>query len=138
MGYACPVCDVPQRDAEHLANHLAFTALLRHDAHEVWLDEQLPGWGEEGPDELADRVVDHAEAADYDEVFEDTAKAGHSHEGVAHGRAERDARPDRALDDDAASVIDEARAYTREMYGLDEDGSEGSGEGDDANEGDDG
>ena len=122
MGYACPVCDVPQRDAEHLANHLAFTALLRGADHEEWLDEVVPGWNEEGPDELAGRVVEYADEADYDEVFEDTA-GGHDHtdvdvqaEGHKRGRVDTS-----GVGDEAAAVLDEARAYTREMYGLDEE-----------------
>ena len=38
MGYACPVCEDPQSDATHLANHLAFTAMLRGGEHGEWLD----------------------------------------------------------------------------------------------------
>jgi hypothetical protein len=133
MGYACPVCDVPQRDAEHLANHLAFTALLRHEDHEEWLDDHLPGWSEAGPAELADRVVDHADRADYDEVFEDTVGEGHDHGGDAfghendghgHGRDAPGVVDAGSLSDEAAAVLDEARAYTREMYGLEETGDE--------------
>ena len=41
MGYACPVCDHPQADARHLANHLAFTALARGGDHEAWLDDAV-------------------------------------------------------------------------------------------------
>jgi hypothetical protein len=126
MGYACPVCDVPQRDAEHLANHLAFTALLRHGPHEEWLDEHLPEWGEAGPAELAERVVDHADAADYDEVFEDTVGAGadaFGHDGHDHGHGDvagLDAgSPD--LDAETRAVLDEARDLTREMLGDDGD-----------------
>jgi hypothetical protein len=85
MGYACPVCEVPQRDGEHLANHLAFTAMLRGDDHEDWLAENAPGWNEDDPATLADRVTEHAEEADYEEVFEDTT-ADHAHgHGHAHG-----------------------------------------------------
>jgi hypothetical protein len=85
MGYACPVCETPQRDAEHLANHLAFTAMLHADEHEAWLDDVAPGWADGSPEELADRVVDHAEETAYDEVFEDTVH-GHGHgRGDGHG-----------------------------------------------------
>jgi hypothetical protein len=72
MGYACPVCGVPQRDGEHLANHLAFTAMLDDGDHAAWLDEHAPDWDEQGPDDLAPRVTEHAPETEYEEVFEDT------------------------------------------------------------------
>jgi hypothetical protein len=142
-GYACPVCGVPQRDGEHLANHLAFTAMLRGEEHEDWLDEHVSDWSAGSPDELAERVVDFAEATEYEDVFEDTvaqsSKDGrgspdgtvHDHDG--HDHAER-GRPDVSADaaprsrgeagagiqsdlsDDAAAVLDEARRMTEEMY----------------------
>jgi hypothetical protein len=113
MGYACPVCATPQRDADHLANHLAFTAMLHGDAHETWLDEHAPGWGEAGVDELAPVVVEYAEAADYDEVFEERVPEGaagdHDHDHV-HGR-----RPTDTADGDVQRVLAEAREMTRAM-----------------------
>jgi hypothetical protein len=115
MGYACPVCATPQRDADHLANHLAFTAMLHGDAHETWLDEHAPGWGEAGVDELAPVVVEYAEAADYDEVFEERVPDGaagdrdHDHDH-AHGR-----RPTDTADGDVQRVLAEAREMTRAM-----------------------
>ncbi len=74
MGYACPVCHAPQADGEHLANHLAFSALLGHEDHAAWLDEHAPGWDDDGPDELAERVTPHADEVEYPEVFEDTTE----------------------------------------------------------------
>jgi hypothetical protein len=41
MGYACPVCETPQQDAAHLADHLAFTAIVHTDDHESWLEDTL-------------------------------------------------------------------------------------------------
>ncbi|QLG61224.1 DUF5810 domain-containing protein [Halorarum salinum] len=142
MGYACPVCEVPQRDGEHLANHLAFTAMLREDDHEAWLDEHVPGWGDETPGELADRVTEHAEAAEFDEVFEDTTGEGGGHEhahGDAHGHqhgaeGHSDARTapggrgpagfermaEGIADEAVESVLEEARELTGEMYGGEE------------------
>jgi len=76
MGYACPVCDDPQSDARHLANHLAFTAILGDEAHEAWLDEHAPGWADDGERELAERVADHAEQREYPQLFEDTTGRG--------------------------------------------------------------
>lgn len=80
MGYACPVCGDPQTDAEHLANHLAFTAMLRGGDHEAWLDDRVDDWAAMDPSELAERVVDHAEEAEFPQVFEDTT-GGHDHGG---------------------------------------------------------
>jgi hypothetical protein len=72
MGYACPVCDDPQQDAEHLANHLAFQALTHGGDHESWLDDHAPGWAEGGPADLAPRLTALAEDAEYEVVFADT------------------------------------------------------------------
>lgn len=89
MGYRCPVCEDPQADDAHLANHLAFTALIRGGDHEDWLDEHVPDWGEMGEEGLADTVRDHAESADYPAVFEDTTdqEFGGGHDGHEHGHA---------------------------------------------------
>ena len=123
MGYACPVCETPQRDADHLANHLAFTAMLHGDAHETWLDEHAPGWGEAGVDELAPVVVEYAEAADYDEVFEERVPEGaagdHDHDH-AHGRRPTGAAD--TADGDVQRVLAEAREMTRAMLDDDADG----------------
>jgi hypothetical protein len=144
MGYACPVCETPQRDGEHLANHLAFTAMLRGGDHETWLSEHAPGWETEDPDTLAARVTDLAESAVYDEVFEDTTDdhAGHEHAGDhsdtagdprqhSPGQSARSTPAGRGYDQTAdATTVDEvmaeARRRTAEMYGLDEDVDEGS------------
>ncbi|ELZ34792.1 DUF5810 domain-containing protein [Halorubrum tebenquichense] len=138
MGYACPVCDTPQRDGEHLAHHLAFTAMLHGGDHEDWLDERVPDWGDREPAGLAAEVTPHADDAEYEEVFEDTVArgrldvgmgsgatdaghAGHGHAGHDHGHADQSESrgvgvpdPD-ALDDPAvAEAIREARELTRE------------------------
>ena len=73
MGYACPVCETPQRDGEHLAHHLAFTAMLHGDDHEAWLDDHVPDWADRDPAGLASAVTEYADATEYHEVFEDTA-----------------------------------------------------------------
>jgi hypothetical protein len=124
MGYACPVCETPQRDGEHLANHLAFTAMLGDEAHEDWLADRAPGWDEAGPAELAERVVDHAEEIEYRDVFEDTA-ARHDHAGldaghqaVDHSQIDPDAargRSDGTLDAEAENILQDARDMTREL-----------------------
>ncbi|QIB75879.1 hypothetical protein GL213_02715 [Halogeometricum borinquense] len=139
MGYACPVCDVPQQDGEHLANHLAFTAMTHGAEHESWLDEHVPEWSSSSPDELAARVTELAEEAEYEAVFEDTVHdhAGHDHDSLFGGDTgtpeqmdlPRSGRRD-SLDADAQAVIEEAQALTREML---EDSDEDA---DDADEGD--
>jgi hypothetical protein len=146
MGYACPVCETPQRDAEHLANHLAFTAMLHGDAHESWLDDHAPGWNEEGVDELAPVVAEYATEADYDEVFEESVPEGaardredHAHD---HQRPSTGAAFDAGgvnTDADTQRALAEAREMTRAMLeGEGEDDGEGDGaDADDANASDD-
>jgi hypothetical protein len=145
MGYACPVCETPQRDGEHLAHHLAFTAMLHGDDHEAWLDDRVPDWSDRDPDGLAAAVTPHAEEAEYREVFEDTVergrpdvdlgdrdRAGHAggghgagHAGHEHDRAGRRGGDGRgapgavdesgATDPETAAALREARELTREM-----------------------
>lgn len=128
MGYACPVCDVPQRDGKHLANHLAFTALLRHEDHEAWLNDHVDDWSDMNAPELADHVVEHAEERDFESVFEDTAD-GHDHahhEHAGHGGQGSPAiRQDGNLDGEAQQVLREAQELTQQMM---------EGDGEDADE----
>ena len=72
MGYRCPVCGHPQSDADHLDNHLAFTALARGGDHEEWLDAHAPDWGDLDPASLGERVTEHAEKAEFPQVFDNT------------------------------------------------------------------
>ncbi|MFC6731530.1 DUF5810 domain-containing protein [Haladaptatus sp. DYSN1] len=97
MGYACPVCDAPQMDGKHLANHLAFTAMLGNADHETWLDEHAPGWSDEGHRELAARVTEFAEEREYPQVFEDTTDQ-HDHEH------DDDVRPGDLFEDDTENL----------------------------------
>ena len=154
MGYACPVCETPQSDAEHLANHLAFTAMLGDDDHEAWLDEHAPGWNEEGEDELADQVTKYAEEADFPQVFEDTTpNHDHRHGDEPRGgdlfedeleRANTRGRGSMAggtgesagaggagaLDGEAQRILQEAQEMTEEMLDEDEGESESENEND--------
>ncbi|PSP57842.1 hypothetical protein BRC72_07795 [Halobacteriales archaeon QH_7_66_36] len=151
MGYACPVCDDPQADARHLANHLAFTAILGDDAHEAWLDDHAPGWANEGESELTARIADEAEQREYPQVFEDTTggtregdRAGELFESEGHGHGREHSPSARATDevpyqqaevtpdDETEAILDEARAMTREMLGEDEDGEADAEDADDA------
>ena len=139
MGYACPVCETPQADGEHLANHLAMIAMLHGDAHEAWLDEHAPGWESSSPAELAERVVPHAPEREYPEHFEDTTGGAvqghggtHGHGGAhggthGHGGDPADGRledaiarqsgygRDPGLTGDAAEIYAEARELTERM-----------------------
>ncbi|RLM72345.1 DUF5810 domain-containing protein [Halorubrum sp. Atlit-26R] len=134
MGYACPVCDTPQRDGEHLAHHLAFTAMLHGGDHADWLDERVDDWSDREPDGLAAEVTPHADDAEYEEVFEDTVPrgrpdvgmgsggaadaadhAGHDHAGHAHDSpADAGApTPEQVDDPEVAEALREAREMTR-------------------------
>ncbi|AEN05615.1 DUF5810 domain-containing protein [Halolamina sp.] len=81
MGYSCPVCETPQHDSEHLANHLAMTAMLHEADHEAWLDEHVEGWAELTPPDLGTRVVDAAEEVDYDEAAVEAADIPEERQG---------------------------------------------------------
>ena len=144
MGYACPVCSDPQADAGHLANHLAFTAILGDDDHEAWLDEHAPEWNELGEAELADELADELEATDFPQLFEDTAggldsgtgepasersgalfdaehEAKHDHEHTSHAHSHARAHEgtidtSQPLDEDTAEVLEEARELTKRMH----------------------
>ncbi|MFT4889750.1 MAG: hypothetical protein ACI9YT_000661 [Halobacteriales archaeon] len=122
MGYRCPVCDEPQLDGEHLANHLAFTAMIRSEDHEAWLDEHVTDWKERRPAELAETVTPHAPEED----LPDEVEAADTHDHVpgrergrgAYSERQRELR-DREreeLTDEATEVMAEARAMTREMH----------------------
>jgi hypothetical protein len=136
MGFACPVCEIPHQDATHLANHLAFTAMTHGDAHEAWLDGNVPEWSGYGEAELAAAVEELAPEAEYEQVFEDTVGArggvggdhAHGHDGPSGGidpeAAAATGRGD--LDEAARAVLEEARGLTAEML------AEGESNGDDA------
>jgi len=132
MGYACPVCGDPQADDEHLANHLAFTAMLGDEAHEEWLSEYAPDWDEKDADRLAATVTDHAEEVEFPQVFEDTTTDhDHDHErsgalfddeartgggfdaAAARDRAREHRDPE--LDAETEEVMQEARELTERM-----------------------
>ncbi|QUO48389.1 MULTISPECIES: DUF5810 domain-containing protein [Halorubrum] len=146
MGYACPVCDTPQRDGEHLAHHLAFTAMLHGGDHADWLDERVDDWSEREPAQLAAEVTPHADDAEYDEVFEDTVPrgrpdvgmgsgggaAGHEHAGHDHADHGHGADPDPASgagvpdpesvdDPEVAEALREAREMTRKAQEQEND-----------------
>ena len=131
MGYACPVCESPQADGEHLANHMAFTAMLHGNGHEAWLDEHAPGWADRDPDALSSALVEHAEETDHETVFDDTTgdspevDVGPDHRhGAGHGRLAGD-DPARNLDPETERIVEEARELTRERREQASDTDEG-------------
>jgi hypothetical protein len=154
MGYACPVCEEPQQDAEHLANHLAFQAMTHGDDHETWLDEHAPDWASGGPAELAPLVAAHAPDAAYEVAFEDTtdgetdgarydpdlqgAAGSHDHandHSHGHGHSHEQGGPHFGepmgdLDPETRDVVEDARELTREM--LADDGDDDAGDAEDS------
>jgi hypothetical protein len=151
MGYACPVCSDPQADAGHLANHLAFTAMLGDDDHETWLQEHVSGWTDMGERELAAAVSERVEETDFPQLFEDTAgglesgagaedppeeRSGalfeeheHEHEHGHFPTHDRDGLDpvdgaSAPVDDETERVLEEAREMTRRMLDDEEGAAE--------------
>jgi hypothetical protein len=132
MGYACPVCSEPQADGEHLANHLAFSAMLGRADHADWLDEHAPGWGEEDPEGLAEQVTDHAETVELDVETDSELPdppAGMGAAGAGPGGLEdalaRQAGPGRErLDPETQEIIAEAQEMTRKRQDEDAEPTE--------------
>ena len=130
MAYACPVCHEPQADGEHLANHLAFSALLGHDDHAEWLDEHAPDWNDDGPAELAARVTPHAETVDIPEFSEEIADhtpPDISDEMLNAGTVAQPTEPAN-LTPETLRVLEEARALTERRQAGDPEADTGSSE----------
>ncbi|WP_425492320.1 DUF5810 domain-containing protein [Halovivax gelatinilyticus] len=134
MGYACPVCDAPQIDGVHLANHLAVTASLDRPDHREWLAEYAPDWRDCGPEELAERVVTHAPEAETPDF--ETDAGGRPDVGFEEQLAAQSRQPGRGGPIDAASrstgtrssevaeILDEARELTESMTASGADGAQ--------------
>lgn len=121
MGYSCPVCEDPQADDIHLANHLAFTALVRGGDHESWLDETIPEWESMDDEGLAAVVTDHAEQTEYPQVFEDTTEQRsndhqHRESTVPDGMATADLPDGEELSEAATDALAKARELTRQRH----------------------
>lgn len=118
MGFACPVCDAPQADGEHLANHMAFSAILGRVDHERWLDDHAPGWSEDSPEALAAEITEYVEEVEFPQVFEESGVDHGSHEhGLEDGPASAGTRtPAQPLTEEDEAIIQEARELTREMH----------------------
>mgnify|MGYP000427388013 CR=1 FL=1 len=118
MGYACPVCEAPQADGEHLAHHLALTAMLHGDDHEAWLADRLPDWAERDPSGLAAAVVEGATEVDTESV---STEQVHDDLVLDRPTARREGATD--MDPDTRRVIEEAKELTKQRRG-DADGEE--------------
>ena len=119
MGYACPVCEDPQADGKHLANHLAFSALLGRADHESWLDEHAPGWDGDSPAELAERITPHIEEVEYPDAITEPSKdepelTPPDPEPFAAGTPPGAGMSQSPLDPSTREVIEEARELTRQ------------------------
>ena len=120
MGLACPVCEVPHPDGEHLADHVAITAATRGGDHRTWLDEHAPDWESMGRTELAALVADHAEEVDSIDLHEEVADHGRERiRALAADRQTADIPDD--LDEEARATLAEARALTERMLGDGDD-----------------
>jgi len=121
MGYACPVCDVEEADAVHLANHLAITASLARENHREWLEEHAPHWGDCSPEGLGEIVSPHAREIDTPEFEGSGHDHSHGHEpgrpdSLEEGIARQSRQPGRgSLTAEAENVLQEAAELTREM-----------------------
>lgn len=118
MGYACPVCEEPQADGEHLANHLAFSAMLGRADHADWLDEHAPDWGDDDPGSLADRVTPRAETIevpDLEAMEGDLPEPPRSRSrgGLEAAMARQGGQGREPLDSETRRAIEEAREMTR-------------------------
>ncbi len=118
MGFRCPVCSDPQADAVHLANHLAFTAMVRGGDHEEWLDEHVPDWGQLDDEGLGEVAAEYAQSVEFPQMFEDTtgrSQGAHRHQhsppvgdGMHSGvQAEQ-------FDAETREILERARQLTRE------------------------
>ena len=137
MGYACPVCDAEQADAEHLANHLAITASLGRAEHREWLEEHAPDWSDCSPEELGEIVAQYAPEIDTPEF--ESASHGHDHGrpgGLEEGLARQSRQPGRGdqlggrsgrggMSAEAETALEEARELTRKMQDPADAGGEG-------------
>lgn len=115
MGYACPVCEIPQQNETHLANHLAFAAMLGNEDHEHWLDEHVPNWEGMGPETLGERVATFAPEVPFDEEFENTTQPPRFEESIPRQRGRQ------AMGGKTSEILAEAEAMTREMYESEEE-----------------
>lgn len=128
MGYECPVCESVQVDAVHLANHIAFTAMIHNDEHEAWLDEHADGWSSWTEAELAETVLNHAnevsipdltERVDFQEsALEHDHSHGHEHGGHIHNDHGHGVCT--TLDQEAQEIIEEAKELTEKRRSQEE------------------
>lgn len=121
MGFACPVCSAPQADGEHLADHLAFVALIHGDEHETWLAEHVPDWAERDPEGLASVVTELADETDHEVVDGSGAHDDRGPDRQFRATREGDVGVERAHSDpEVRRIVERAREMTRRMQGADD------------------
>jgi hypothetical protein len=146
MAYRCPVCDVLQPDGEHLANHLAITAMLDREDHADWLAEHAPEYGDLGPAELAETVTPHAETVDTEDQAATLEESAHLDGAMTAGRDGESTRQEpfehavgrqtgqgrtgfcsqgSDFDAETRAVLEEARELTATMVDDEDAGVEG-------------
>jgi hypothetical protein len=139
MAYRCPVCDALQPDGEHLANHLAITAMLDREDHAAWLADYAPEYGDMGPGELAAAITPHVESVELEDdgaasgsTLQDATTPQDGTQPFEHAVG-RQAGPGRTssrqsggeLDPDTQAVLEEARELTAAMTESDSEGETG-------------
>jgi hypothetical protein len=127
MGQECPVCGSEEADGEHLANHLAFTALVRGGDHETWLDEHVPDWADRDPETLAPEVTPHATETETEPTSE---PHGHETPTFEQPAGQRD------LSGEAAAILEEAQELTEQMAAGDDSSPDATASEDGATDGD--
>lgn len=133
MGYLCPVCEEPFADSQGCANHLAVTAILHGESHEMWLaeiveahvDDAVDGWESIPRAELAELVADHAdETEDHEHPGDHTHPVDQSADGpldqpagspVDQPAITESSTAVEGLDADAQAILREARELTERM-----------------------
>lgn len=111
MGYRCPVCEAPQPDAKHLANHLAFTGLMAGENHELWLDDHVPDWAEHDPESLGEALAEIVPTTELDGIGSDD----HQHDRPSVDPVSRNVPSNEELDPVTRAALAEAREMTQEM-----------------------
>lgn len=114
MGYRCPVCEELVADEEHLAHHVAVTGILGDEPHELFLDEHVDEWEQLGPTELGDVLKRHASETDHEP---EPPAASNGSRGASRAAPQTPTTDSETVQ----SILEEAQAYTAEMYGLDDE-----------------
>jgi hypothetical protein len=128
VAYACPVCDAVEADGEHLANHLAITAIRGDDDHADWLEKHAPDWDEEDPPGLAERVTPLAETVEVEGTTHDHDRPPAPSGGGTVGGAAKGGNRGPAADEATREALESARDLTERMLADEADAADGDDE----------